>query len=68
MGIMLGSQSFGYALSLTLSYIVTTNYGYKISFLSASLISLIGAVFLLIAVYKDCFKNIYFHNQIKNFY
>jgi MFS family permease len=64
---MLGSQSFGYALSLTLSYIVTTNYGYKISFLSASLISLIGAVFLLIAVYKDCFKKYLFPQSNKKF-
>ena len=67
MGIMLGSQSFGYALSLTLSYIVTTNYGYKISFLSASLISLIGAAFLLIAVYKDCFKKYLFPQSNKKF-
>ena len=53
MGVMLGSQSFGYAISLSLSYVITTNYGYKISFLTASLISLVGAVFLLTAVYED---------------
>ena len=55
MGVMLGSQSFGYAVSLSLSYILTTNYGYKISFLIASLISLVGAAFLLRGVYEDFF-------------
>ena len=56
MGVMLGSQSFGYAISLSLSYVITTNYGFKISFLTATLISLVGAVFLLTAVYEDFLK------------
>jgi len=67
MGVMLGSQSFGYAISLTLSYIITTNYGYKISFLTASLISLIGAAFLLAATYRDFFKKYQFIELNKKF-
>ena len=67
MGVMLGSQSFGYAISLSLSYIITTNYGYKISFLTASLISLVGAVFLLTAVYEDFLKKYKFSELNKKF-
>ncbi|NDE49142.1 MAG: MFS transporter [Proteobacteria bacterium] len=67
MGVMLGSQSFGYAISLTLSYIITTNYGYKISFLTASLISLVGATFLLTAIYQDFFKKYQFAELNKKF-
>ncbi|MEK0436280.1 MAG: hypothetical protein RLZZ530_245, partial [Pseudomonadota bacterium] len=67
MGVMLGSQSFGYAVSLSLSYILTTNYGYKISFLIASLISLVGAAFLLRGVYEDFFKKYKFLEKNKKF-
>ena len=67
MGIMLGSQSLGYGISLTLSYIITTIYGYKISFLTASLISLVGAIFLLSAVYEDFFKKYKFLELDKKF-
>jgi len=67
MGVMLGSQSFGYAISLSLSYVITTNYGYKISFLTASLISLVGAVFLLTAVYEDFLKKYKFSELNKKF-
>jgi len=67
MGVMLGSQSFGYAISLSLGYIITTNYGYKISFLTASLISLIGAIFLLTAVYEDFLKKYKFSELNKKF-
>ena len=67
MGVMLGSQSFGYAVSLSLSYILTTNYGYKISFLTASLISLVGAAFLLRGVYEDFFKKYKFLEKNKKF-
>ena len=67
MGVMLGSQSFGYAISLTLSYIITTNYGYKISFLTASLISLVGAAFLLSATYQDFYKKYQFTKLNKKF-
>ena len=67
MGVMLGSQSFGYAISLSLGYIITTNYGYKISFLTASLISLVGAAFLLTAVYEDFLKKYKFSELNKKF-
>jgi MFS family permease len=67
MGVMLGSQSFGYAISLSLSYVITTNYGYKISFLTASLISLVGATFLLTAVYEDFLKKYKFSESNKKF-
>jgi len=67
MGVMLGSQSFGYAVSLSLSYILTTNYGYKISFLIASLISFVGAAFLLRGVYEDFFKKYKFLEKNKKF-
>ena len=67
MGVMLGSQSFGYAISLSLSYVITTNYGYKISFLTASLISLVGAVILLTAIYKDFLKKYKFSESNKKF-
>jgi MFS family permease len=68
MGVMLGSQSFGYAISLSLSYIITTNYGYKISFLTASLISIVGAIFLLTAVYEDFLKKYKFSELNKKFF
>jgi len=67
MGIMLGSQSLGYGISLSLSYIITTNYGYKISFLIASLMGLVGAIFLLSAVYEDFFKKYKFLDLDKKF-
>ena len=67
MGIMLGSQSLGYALSLTISYFLTTTYGYKITFLTSSFISLVGAAFLWIAIYQDFFKQYKFQNLNKKF-
>ena len=60
-------RSFGYAISLSLSYVITTNYGYKISFLTASLIGLVGAVFLLTAVYEDFLKKYKFSELNKKF-
>jgi MFS family permease len=54
-------------LSLTISYFLTTTYGYKITFLTSSFISLVGAAFLWIAIYQDFFKQYKFQNLNKKF-
>ena len=66
-GTLLGSQSLGYALSLSINYILSSNYNYHTSFFISSIMSLIGMILLLTAVYKDFFKKYLFSDKNKKF-
>jgi len=56
MGSMLGGQAFGYAVSLSLSYILTTLVSYKFSFFICSLLTFIGAISMYVAFKNDLEK------------
>ncbi|MEK9958952.1 MAG: MFS transporter [Pelagibacteraceae bacterium] len=56
MGAMLGGQSFGYALSLSISFIFSNFYNLKDGFLICSSLTLLGLLFFYICC-KDDLKN-----------
>jgi len=63
MGSMLGGQAFGYAVSLSLSYILATLVSYKFSFFTCSLLTFVGAIIMYVAFKNDLKKNILYQRK-----
>jgi MFS family permease len=66
MGMMLGGQSLGYALSLSITFIFANFYSFKNGLLICAILTLFGLLSFCICSYKDLFKKINF-KILKNF-
>ena len=66
MGMMLGGQSLGYALSLSITFIFANFYSFKNGLLICAILTLFGLLSFCICSYKDLFKKLNF-KILKNF-
>ena len=66
MGVMLGGQSFGYALSLSITFTFSNFYNFKDGFIICALLTLFGLASFILSSYADLFKKLDFQT-VKHF-
>ena len=60
MGMMLGGQSLGYALSLSITFTFSNFYNFKDGFLVCAILTLLGLASFTLSSYSDLFKKLDF--------
>jgi len=67
MGLNIAGQSFGYGISLGLSFVLANLYSLQTAFLTCSILTVLGLIIFLAGLWKDLSKKYHFKKSIFKF-